>query len=181
MDVTAPLGACDRAFAKFPIFGKVLLASFQIFLMTSLEVEICRYFQVSKNMVKIRSWRQSWRDGIRRTLFLAVEAIFRHPQSISRRLTGCSRRNCCKFYWDGWDNWCYPRNNVTGFGFRGLPYMTSAQEGGLNNTKNLRTNSTKNSDRGGGKKIRTFCGRHIWKPPYSFKEWNLFHILKISR
>ena len=52
---------------------------------------------------------------------------------------------------------------------RGFPYITSAVGEGVVPRKQMK--GTKSADLwqwkgGGGPKIRKFCGRHIWKPPY---------------
>ena len=106
VDISAPSCTRHRAFIQFPIFGKVLLTS-----------SFFDNFQVYQKMPLIRSCCcPSWCDGIRRTLFLAAEAIFCHPQSISRRLAGCSRRDCCKFSRDELLTWLVlPRHNVVTF------------------------------------------------------------------
>ena len=52
---------------------------------------------------------------------------------------------------------------------RGLPFMTSALEGGSHGKADECNRGcmevTVTGGGGGGKKIREFCGRHIWKVP----------------
>ena len=57
--------------------------------------------------------------------------------------------------------------------FRGLPFMTSALEGGGGSWKSRwryrRLRECDSDKGGGGQKIREFCGCYIWKAPYRLR------------